>query len=254
MTDIEWFYEDGGIRKGPVSTVEIQQLVNSQQLGPGTLVWRNGLLDWTPLEQTELADMMIRQSVPSLPPKSIRDRWIWSLTCVPLFTILTPTEPLFWFVAPWVLNIVFIILDNRVLKAAEYTPPTIGWVVLVPGYIYLRSRQVKKNLAPLLGWFISFVGANAIASQGFNLYAQLPACDDPGVQQVVSRILDAQGLIPSGQRLYMGAMQETSYSEAPEKRGCVALMATSVGQLPGAYSIEWSRKLFSEYYVRVESL
>ena len=42
-----WFYEDQGHRAGPISPSSLQALRNSGAINDETLVWREGLKDWT---------------------------------------------------------------------------------------------------------------------------------------------------------------------------------------------------------------
>lgn len=42
-----WFYEANGEPKGPVSESRIKFLMRSRQIGPATLLWTEGLGDWT---------------------------------------------------------------------------------------------------------------------------------------------------------------------------------------------------------------
>lgn len=50
-----WYYELGGERIGPVTDHEIAARLAEGVISPATLVWRDGMADWTPLEETELA-------------------------------------------------------------------------------------------------------------------------------------------------------------------------------------------------------
>jgi hypothetical protein len=45
---MNWFYAEGGSSKGPVDDDVFQSLVASGAIGPGTLVWREGMSDWLP--------------------------------------------------------------------------------------------------------------------------------------------------------------------------------------------------------------
>lgn len=46
---MNWFYAEGGKQLGPVSKEEFDSMVQSGQIGPGTLVWHDGMKDWQPL-------------------------------------------------------------------------------------------------------------------------------------------------------------------------------------------------------------
>ena len=46
----EWFYGKDNTQHGPVSDLEIRNLVNSGQITMETIVWREGMTDWVPLK------------------------------------------------------------------------------------------------------------------------------------------------------------------------------------------------------------
>jgi hypothetical protein len=48
MAQNEWFYENGGQRHGPVSPVALKALATKGNISPSTLVWKEGLPQWTP--------------------------------------------------------------------------------------------------------------------------------------------------------------------------------------------------------------
>ncbi len=47
----EWYYVQGGQRKGPVSKAQLKQLASKGQLKPTDLIWKNGMSKWLPLNQ-----------------------------------------------------------------------------------------------------------------------------------------------------------------------------------------------------------
>lgn len=46
-----WYFESNGTQQGPEETAQIQQRLSSGELSGATLVWREGMGDWTPLSQ-----------------------------------------------------------------------------------------------------------------------------------------------------------------------------------------------------------
>ena len=46
----EWFYADGGERRGPVTFEALVRLAREGRVAAGTLVWRDGLAGWTAAE------------------------------------------------------------------------------------------------------------------------------------------------------------------------------------------------------------
>jgi TM2 domain-containing membrane protein YozV len=50
-----WYYEQNGNRIGPVDEATMRGLIASRTISIDTLVWTNGMANWTPLQQTQLA-------------------------------------------------------------------------------------------------------------------------------------------------------------------------------------------------------
>lgn len=45
----QWYYDEAGEQRGPVSENEIKALLTSRKVSSNTLVWRDGMTQWTPL-------------------------------------------------------------------------------------------------------------------------------------------------------------------------------------------------------------
>jgi TM2 domain-containing membrane protein YozV len=50
-----WYYENNGNRIGPVDEATMRSLIADRTISIDTLVWTNGMANWTPLQQTQLA-------------------------------------------------------------------------------------------------------------------------------------------------------------------------------------------------------
>jgi TM2 domain-containing membrane protein YozV len=50
-----WYYEQNGNRIGPVDEATMRQLIADRTISIDTLVWTNGMANWTALQQTQLA-------------------------------------------------------------------------------------------------------------------------------------------------------------------------------------------------------
>lgn len=50
---MNWFYVDGDSQRGPVEEQEIRRLLAEGVINQGTLLWREGMAQWSPLSQTE---------------------------------------------------------------------------------------------------------------------------------------------------------------------------------------------------------
>ena len=59
-----WFYVENDDRKGPISDDEIKQLIAIFQIGPDTLVWKDGMSDWA----LASARFEFPNTPPNLPP------------------------------------------------------------------------------------------------------------------------------------------------------------------------------------------
>ena len=48
-----WYYEETGQQKGPVSAMDIRELIRVQKLGGHSLVWTSGMMDWAPVREID---------------------------------------------------------------------------------------------------------------------------------------------------------------------------------------------------------
>lgn len=59
MADESWYFAKGGQQQGPVPAATLRGLIQSGQVGPDDLVWRDGLADWVPARSApELGDVV----------------------------------------------------------------------------------------------------------------------------------------------------------------------------------------------------
>ncbi|MCB1237762.1 MAG: DUF4339 domain-containing protein [Verrucomicrobiae bacterium] len=49
-----WHYEKNGVQNGPVTVEDLLRLLETRQISRETLVWREGMADWTPLQRAGL--------------------------------------------------------------------------------------------------------------------------------------------------------------------------------------------------------
>ena len=61
-----WYFELNGTQQGPAETEQILQRLRNGELGPNTLVWREGMGDWQPLN-TVAELMQENQALPASP-------------------------------------------------------------------------------------------------------------------------------------------------------------------------------------------
>ena len=76
-----WYYLLSGQRVGPVGEDLTRALIKNGTITRQTLVWKDGLLDWTQAGHTELADCFPATpsySGPTIyPPQSFKTLWLW---------------------------------------------------------------------------------------------------------------------------------------------------------------------------------
>jgi TM2 domain-containing membrane protein YozV len=64
-----WYYEQNGNRIGPVDEATMRTLIANRTVSIDTLVWTNGMANWTPLQQTQLAaGLPVPPPMPGNPP------------------------------------------------------------------------------------------------------------------------------------------------------------------------------------------
>ena len=61
---MNWYYDQGGQRQGPVPESELDGLLASGAITPNTLVWCEGMANWTPLKDARPAGGGVTESVP----------------------------------------------------------------------------------------------------------------------------------------------------------------------------------------------
>jgi hypothetical protein len=62
----QWYYGSSSGQHGPVDENELRAMIASGGVGPLTLVWREGMSDWMPLQN--VSDFGMQQPAPHLPP------------------------------------------------------------------------------------------------------------------------------------------------------------------------------------------
>ncbi len=64
-----WYYGSGGGQHGPVDEGELRAMIASGAVGPATLVWRDGMRDWLPVQALpELCGAVTGPYPPYYPP------------------------------------------------------------------------------------------------------------------------------------------------------------------------------------------
>lgn len=63
----QWYYVDGGERKGPVEISTIHELIKNSTLGDDDYVWKKGFENWTKIKDTEDFQLQEEETVEDLP-------------------------------------------------------------------------------------------------------------------------------------------------------------------------------------------
>lgn len=71
---MNWFYSDNGQQRGPISDMELTNLVRQGTLPPSTLVWKEGMPDWQPLSQVRPDLTQVTAATPTLGGVPIYDK------------------------------------------------------------------------------------------------------------------------------------------------------------------------------------
>ncbi len=82
-----WYYEQNGNRIGPVDEATMRGLIANRTISIDTLVWTNGMANWTPLQQTQLAAGLpvpppSLNQTPQAPNPNAKDRVVYVLLAV----------------------------------------------------------------------------------------------------------------------------------------------------------------------------
>jgi hypothetical protein len=178
-TENQWFYEENGQRKGPVSEREMIKLIKSSVVFHDTAIWKQGFPDWLKVQNTELRVHLDNSAPPPLSGEHINNTFVWVLAFAPIigyileWTVagamygdgfwgaiaveLAMANRKYWFITLG-LNIALAFFDERRLREAGHdTDKFKGWVWLVPVYLYQRAKATKQNLAYFIVWIVCFV-------------------------------------------------------------------------------------------------
>ena len=162
-----WFYAKGGKRIGPIGETEIRRLAFDGSLCRDSPVWRRGMSDWVPADQTNLRELFpVAAEPPPLTGESVDNSIVWTIAFVPLVASFVKgllvveyhsPQANFWWVA-LVLNIILCTVDLRKLHNAGYNTDgmLLGALFLIPLYLFQRARRLNQNNAYAFVWLITF--------------------------------------------------------------------------------------------------
>ena len=171
-----WFYESAGERKGGFSEQDIIAKIDAGEIRHGTAVWKQGLGNWTRIEQTELAAHLERNGPPPLTGEHVNNTIVWVLAFAPLIGLFLESfvaaiayggneyrweramaNSEFWYIT-LILNVALSYGDEKKLeKSGIDTDKFKGMVWLVPVYLYQRAKALGQNMAYFAVWIVCFL-------------------------------------------------------------------------------------------------
>lgn len=170
---LEWHYEENGQRKGPVSAQEIEQLIAAGKITYGSMVWKKGLSDWQPVENSGLK-IFLQDSPPPLHGTMVNNTIVWTLAFAPILGYIleyfvagaihrnevvaemAADAGQYWYIT-LILNLSLSYFDeNRLRNAGVNTDKFKGMTWLIPVYLFQRAKYLKQNKAYFIVWLICF--------------------------------------------------------------------------------------------------
>jgi hypothetical protein len=182
-----WFYVLGDAKKGPISALQIKELLNRGEIDTETDVWREGMREWQPLRESALGGLVAKEP-PPVSNKLVRNGLVWTVAMLPLLyacidagiaqenqaaaarTIVLGmpferTGHMPW-VIPGTINAALCLWDNWRLKKAGYQNK---WMLatafaLAPVYLFIRARVLKQKPTYAIAWLVTSIVGLLISS------------------------------------------------------------------------------------------
>lgn len=164
MTDAMWFYQEDFQRVGPVGRAELAALVQQGRADASTMVWKEGMTDWQPVAQTDLADLLTKVPPPAVVPPPVGGQQVlgYSGNQGPLPTAEDAQRLRSWFTTFWICLAVGLPLCIIVIGAAGVIAASIFYLLIMHKcWGLIPPRDAKTTPGKAIGFmFIPF----------FNLY------------------------------------------------------------------------------------
>ena len=164
-----WYYSQDGKRLGPVNENSLKQLIGIGTINNKTLVWQNGMSEWTTIHQTNLASLFIskQNKPPPLVGEAVDNSLVWVIALAPIIggilrvfigMFLGIPAYNFWWIAI-ILNISLCVADETKLTNAGQDTKGMGlWAfLLVPVYLFVRASRLKQDNNYAIVWLVTFV-------------------------------------------------------------------------------------------------
>jgi len=209
-----WYYAKHGRREGPLSEDEIEHAIRMGRVDPDTSVWQPGMKAWLALGDSPLAAVVDRSQPPPLPGAIGDNTLIRCLAVAPVIgavvewlfalaqtqgdlqeALIVFSDDTYWWITV-ALSIVLALLDRHRLKRSGVDVSRLRrWLpfLLVPGYLYMRARVLKKSQIHLVVWIFSFAAVLA----GQFLFADHFARSDRQARQEMAPVSSLAMLQPA---------------------------------------------------------
>lgn len=159
--DVQWYYYKGSNRCGPVAAGEIANLLRINEINRNTLVWKAGMTDWVPLNQTAL-NTLASDVLPPIPMQAVSDKYAWALATVPFLCDFFLTRlnivGLINMLIIIGINCAFLVLDINEIKKSGNNPGHWIWLglAIVPVYLFVRASKVNRKYGYAITYMILF--------------------------------------------------------------------------------------------------
>ena len=264
----KYYYVIDGDRKGPASLGTLKEMYKRGKITERTLVWTKTFGDnWRKLE--EINGIRSPNEPPLVPEEAIPNRWLYLLISVPLVmgfveVVLIESIPVLYnssnalFLALyWLPNTMCALLDMQCVQSSGRKDAAKGlliWVILiVPVYIFLRSRRTGKGVWPVLSWIAAFVlGIFVTEALPTSVYmgAGMPRCDSRVSISMVEEIYPDIPLVVGAQVIDVREIAEVGSDGSNGLRECRATITDTRGQVvPVALTIT---EIGEEFYFELE--
>jgi len=119
----DWFYGKDNAQHGPISDLEIRSLISTGQIDPTTIIWREGMKEWSPLKDVSEFHPAGGTANPYTSPQTI--------TSAQRHTPPTPTDPLA--ITSMVLGII------SILASCMYIGIIFGIPAVICGHLSIKK-------------------------------------------------------------------------------------------------------------------
>lgn len=171
----KWYWIKDGVQRGPADTEEIKGYIAFGEIKPETKVW-GGSGSWTPAQDTELRDLFPKISdtdkqktpqntnkqnditPPPVAADEIDNKFVWIAVSIPIIGMLIElvlNRQIAWIYLA--LNSFILLADEYKLKKSGHPTPKTWWIILIPGYLWIRAKILDQSRKHLYAWTAAFL-------------------------------------------------------------------------------------------------